>query len=225
MGNAFWLAGWPVADVVLWWMGFLVLTIVGERLELSRILRLSTLTYALFLLSISLFIVGLCTALFAFDLGIRLMGGGLIAQSLWLLRYDIARRWLKSGGQARFIAISLLIGDGWLGVSGGLALLNGGLRAGFLYDAFLHALFLGFVFSMIFAHALIIFPAVLGIALVYTPRFYSHLALLHLSLLLRISSDLWPYHQGRLWGGLLNGIALLLFLINTMMALNRERRL
>jgi len=225
VGNGLWLAGRPVPDVVLWWMGFLVLTIVGERLELSRILRLSTLTYSLFFLSISLFIVGLCSTLFAFDLGVRLIGGGLIAQSLWLLRYDIARRRLKSGGQARFIAISLLIGYGWLGVGGGLALLNGGWRAGPLYDAFLHAVFLGFVFSMIFAHALIIFPAVLGIPLVYSSRFYSHLALLHLSLLLRISSDWLPWGPGRLWGGLLNGIALLLFLINTVAALDRTRRL
>jgi len=53
VGNAFWLVGWPVAQVVPWWSGFLVLTIAGERLELSRLLRLSVLHYGLFLLAVS----------------------------------------------------------------------------------------------------------------------------------------------------------------------------
>jgi hypothetical protein len=35
VGNACWLVGWPVPQVVPWWSGFLVLTIAGERLELS----------------------------------------------------------------------------------------------------------------------------------------------------------------------------------------------
>jgi hypothetical protein len=39
-GNLLWLFGSTVASVSLWWAGFLVLTIVGERLELSRMLRL-----------------------------------------------------------------------------------------------------------------------------------------------------------------------------------------
>ena len=36
LGTLLWLAGVPVAGVVLWWLLFLVLTIAGERLELSR---------------------------------------------------------------------------------------------------------------------------------------------------------------------------------------------
>ena len=36
VGNAFWLAGRAIPQVVHWWIGFLVLTIVGERLELNR---------------------------------------------------------------------------------------------------------------------------------------------------------------------------------------------
>ncbi len=44
VGNLLWLAGQPVFQVVFWWMGFLVLTIAGERLELSRVLRPTTRT-------------------------------------------------------------------------------------------------------------------------------------------------------------------------------------
>ena len=83
------------------------------------------------------------------------------------------------------------------------------------YDAMIHAVMLGFVFSMIFGHAPIIFPAVLGIGVAYRPAFYAHVALLHVSLLFRVAGDLAPWPAARAWGGLLNGIAIVVFLANT----------
>ena len=59
VGNGFWLVGWPLSYVVPWWSGFLVLTITGERLELSRILRLSWYTPGMFLLALSILLAGL----------------------------------------------------------------------------------------------------------------------------------------------------------------------
>jgi hypothetical protein len=79
----------------------------------------------------------------------------------------------------------------------------------------LHAVFLGFVFSMIFGHAPIILPALLGVPQVYHPAFYAHLTLLHLTLLARVIGDLDGWPAERQWAGLLNGIVLLLFLGNT----------
>ena len=137
----------------------------------------------------------------------------------WLLRNDIARRRIKAGGQARFIAVSLLSGYVWLAVGGLLAIRFGGVMAGPHYDAILHSVFLGFVFTMIFGHAPIIFPAVLKVPMVYSPRFYSHLILLNISLALRVTGDLLPWWPARLWGGLLNVIVLLLFLFNTAIAI------
>jgi hypothetical protein len=86
----------------------------------------------------------------------------------------------------------------------------------------LHAVFLGFIFSMIFGHAPIIFPAVLGLPVQFKPVFYVHLVLLHLSLIIRLAGDLLGFGPGRLWGGLLNGVALLLFLANTAYALRKS---
>lgn len=40
VGNLLWLAGPAMSAAVPWWIGFLVLTIAGERLELSRFLLL-----------------------------------------------------------------------------------------------------------------------------------------------------------------------------------------
>ena len=215
LGNGLWLAGWAIPQVVLWWAGFLLLTIAGERLELSRLLRLSRTASWLFVIATGLFVAGLFVSLADYPNGVRLAGVGMLALAGWLARYDIAWRRLKAGGQARFVAVCLLSGYVWLAISGLLALLYGGMSAGPFYDAILHSLFLGFVFAMIFGHAPIVFPAVLGLPIRYSPWLYSHLILLHATLLLRVGGDLLLWMWGRQWGGLLNGVVLLLFLGNT----------
>jgi hypothetical protein len=212
VGNSVWLAGWPLAAVVPWWSGFLVLTIAGERLELSRLLRLAVLQRLAFLLAAGIFLVGLGLTSVAFAQGVRLAGVGMVALAWWLLRYDIARRTVWQTGLTRFIAVCLLSGHVWLGVGGVLSWRFGGILAGPYYDAMLHAVFIGFVFAMIFGHAPIIFPTVLGHPVSYRPTFYAPLLLLHFSLLLRLAGDLAGWLPGRLWGGLLNAIAILLFL-------------
>lgn len=221
-GNGLWLAGWPVAHVTPWWMGFLIFTIAGERLELSRMLRLSPAVTGLFLGTVALLLVGLLFSLMDFGLGVRVAGGGMALLALWLLRYDIAWRRVKAGGQARFISLSLLSGYVWLGIGGVLTIRHGGTTAGPYYDAMLHAVLLGFVFTMIFAHAPIIFPAVLQLPVSYSPWFYSHLIGLHLGLILRVVGDLALWMPGRQWGGLLNAVALLLFLFNTANSIRRS---
>lgn len=224
VGNLLWLFGWPVYQIVLWWLGFLTLTIAGERLELNRVLRLSGKVQQLFQLAVAIFLVGLIVTLFHLDGGVRLAGIGLIALAGWLLRYDIARYTVRKTGLTRFIALCLLTGYVWLGLGGLLALFYGGITAGLPYDATLHAVFLGFVMAMIFGHAPIIFPAVLGKPMNFSPLFYSHLTLLHLSLLLRVGGDLLIWLPARQWGGLLNVVAILLFMANTVRAVHQATR-
>jgi len=214
VGNSGWLLGWPVAQVVPWWSGFLVLTIAGERLELSRLLRLSGLHHVLFLLAVSLLLVGLLLLTTGFAYGARVSGVGMVALAWWLLRYDIARRTVWQTGLTRFIAVCLLSGYVWLGVGGALTWRFAGVLAGPYYDAMLHTVFVGFVFAMIFAHAPIILPAILGrTTSPYRPALYVPLLLLHASVLLRVVGDLAGWWPGRQWGGLLNVLAILLFLI------------
>ena len=223
VGNSLWLMGWSLGWVVPWWGGFLVLTIAGERLELSRIRRLTGWANGMFLGSIGFYSGGLLLSLFDLGGGIRLAGIGMLALSIWLLRYDIARTTVKKEGLSRFMAVCLLVGYLWLGLAGLLSLTYGGVTAGFQFDALYHALFVGFVMSMIFAHAPIIFPAIIGKAIPFHTRFYLHLGLLHLSLILRLAGDLIPWLPARQWGGLLNGLALLLFLLNTGSAILRSK--
>ncbi len=211
VGNLLWLLGYALPTVIYWWMAFLVLTIAGERLELSRMLRLSAFARTAFLLLVVIILAGPPLSLVNFAMGVQVLGGGVFLLALWLGYYDIARRRVRAGGQARYMALALLAGYLWLAVGGLLGVWVGGVTAGPLYDASLHAIFVGFVLSMIFAHALIIFPVLTGRVLAYTPWFYLPLGLLHASLVLRVVGNLLPYWPARLWGGLLNGLALLLF--------------
>ena len=112
----------------------------------------------------------------------------------------------------------------WLAAAGILGLRFGGVTAGLYYDAFLHSVFVGFVFSMIFAHAPIIAPAILGIAMPYSSWFYLPLVLLQASLLLRVMGDLAGWMVVRQWGGLLNEVAILLLLATLVLAVRRGRR-
>lgn len=217
-GNILWLSGSPLPVVVPWWAGFLVLTIAGERLELAQLLFPPRVQAGLVGTS-GVVALGLALSLVAFEAGVRVAGLGLLALALWLLRFDIARRTLRRTGLPRFTAWCLLLGYLWLGLSGLLWLVGAEqLHGGLFYDAMLHTIFVGFVFSMLFGHAPTIIPAVSGVMVAYQPRFYLHLALLHASLALRIVGDLAAEPELRRWGGLLNEAAILLFLLFTVLA-------
>jgi hypothetical protein len=113
----------------------------------------------------------------------------------------VARRTVRQPGVTRYMAVGLLTGHAWLGFGGLSALVSGVAASGLVYDATLHAVFLGFVMSMVFAHAPVIFPAVLGRPLIYAPRFYAHLVVLHASVVLRIVRDLSDdLARWRVWG-------------------------
>ena len=212
VGNVLWLAGWPIYRLAVWWIAFLVLTIAAERLELGRVIRLPRWAEILFIVAGVVFVAGAALSLGAFDPGARVAGVGLLALGLWLLRFDITRRTIRQKGLPRFAAICLISGYVWLAISGALGLIQGGVSGGPAYDAALHTVLVGFVISMIFGHAPIIFPSVLRLPITYNPIFYVALGLLHLSLILRVAGDLALIVPLRLWGGLLNGVAILVFL-------------
>jgi hypothetical protein len=220
IGNVLWLAKWEIYRVVPWWIAFLALTILGERLDLSRFQKPSRWSRPLLVGTLCLFGGGLVSSTFQQVAGERLIGAGMLSMAAWFGRFDIARRTVKNPGLPRFMALSLLIGYFWLAISAALLLVFSPLSAsGLPYDAVLHTFFVGFVFSMIFAHAPVIFPAVLAVQPVFTKRFYLHVAVLEAGLALRVTGDLAKSGQGRQWGAVLSAIAVALFLLNTVTAL------
>jgi hypothetical protein len=191
--------------------GFLVLTIVGERLELSRLVGVGAGSRALLLAGVTLVGGGAAVGLIESPAGARLAGAGLLVCAGWLGTNDVARRTIRIPGVTRYMAVALLIGYLWLAAAGvlwGATGLNPGQLS---YDAAIHALFLGFVISMVFAHAPVIVPALTGVSLPYNRAFWAPLALLHVSLGVRITGDLAGWIDGRMWGGLFNAFAIALF--------------
>ncbi len=219
VGNIIWLGNLPLFQAVPWWIGFLVLMIAGERLELSRLRRPSVTVQAIFRASVAIILMGLIFSILELHFGVRIAGLGLLALALWLLRYDLAWHSAQQAGLPRYMAVCLIAGYFWLAVGGILWLLFAQFfSAGPRYDAMLHSIFLGFVFSMIFAHAPIILPTITGLSLPFQKSFYLHAGLLHLSLLLRIAGDLGLWLLLQQWGGLVNTLTVLLFLINNIRA-------
>jgi hypothetical protein len=218
-GNVLWLAGWPFNRVVPWWIAFLALTIVGERLDLSRFQKPVSWAPPAMWIALGAFVGGVIATAFTPVAGERLVGAGLVALALWCFRFDVARRTIRQPGLTRFMAVCLLSGFFWLLVAGALMTWFAPLESGFRYDAVLHSFFVGFVFAMIFGHAPVIFPAVLHLPINFRPAFYLHLVVLHLALLLRVGADLAEWSQGRQFGGILNTAAIVLFLLNTVFSM------
>lgn len=217
VSGCLWMAGWDTYRFLPWMVGFLVLTITGERLELSRLTGARAGARILFVLASGIFGIGLVVSCFTEVTGVRIAGAGLIALAAWLARFDIARRTIRTSGVTRFMAAALLTGYAWLAAGGVLWIVLGHMTRPTshqpAYDAMLHAILLGFVISMIFAHAPVIVPAVTGRPLPYHRWFYVPLVLLHLSLLLRlVGGDALADKTSWQWGGILNEVALLLYM-------------
>jgi hypothetical protein len=219
VGSVLWFAETVVFALIPWWVGYLVLMIAGERLELSRLRQPPVSVRRAFHVCVGVILTGLACSFFDVPNSIRICGLGFFALALWLLRYDLAWKSAKQAGLPRFMAISLIAGYAWLAIGG--ILWMGFARyfsAGPRYDAMLHSIFLGFVFSMIFAHAPIILPTITGLALPFRKDFYLHAGLLHLSLIGRIAADIFLLLPLQRWAGLLNAAAIALFLVNNIRA-------
>jgi hypothetical protein len=221
-GNLLWALGTPVYDVVAWWLSFLVLTIAGERLELSRFMPPSRFAERVFAGIFAALVIGLFGGAAAW--AHVLYAAGLVALAIWFVKQDIARRTVRGTGLTRYIAVCLLSGYAWLAAGALIALYAGGLVRGTLaYDAAVHAIALGFVFSMVFGHAPIIVPAVVRAAVPYHPTFYLPLVLLHVSVAVRLAGDAAASPALRSAGGVLSAIALVAFVASTLTAVVRGR--
>lgn len=194
------------------WIAFLVVTIAGERLELARIASPPANAVRALAVVLALTMVASLSSLAGLE-GARFAGTMLVLLGAWLARFDIARHTVRRRGLPRFVAVALLAGYTWLAL-GGLSIALFGLVPGSLhYDAGIHAVFVGFVLSMVFAHAPIVLPAVARVRLPFHPAFYVPLAILHASLSMRVVGDLMQWLDLRRAGGLGHVFALAAFAI------------
>jgi hypothetical protein len=206
-------------NAVTWWMGFLLFTIVAERLELSRFLKLSDFKRSLLWLCLAGVFVALLLPFHSS--GHIVLAAAIASTGIWLLRYDMARHSVKAKGQHRYCGWLLITGYAWLLIMSVLLIVQSQLTFG--YDAVLHSFFIGFVFSMIFSHAVIILPAVTQLSVkLYRPVLYLWFVLLQASLVVRIVADVAEDSLCRRIAGMVSGITILLFFISIAVIMKSE---
>ncbi|RPI19813.1 MAG: hypothetical protein EHM58_00020 [Ignavibacteriae bacterium] len=220
IGNIFLIQTHFYPNAVMWWIAFLFFTILGERLELSRYLMIKFWQKILLIIFLALYVTGILMPFHGS--GGYLTAISLIGSGLWLYKYDMAKKSLIKEGQHFYSGIVLLAGYAWLIITG--VLMAWGAYSGLFYDAVLHSFFLGFAFSMIFAHAPIILPGILKLQInIFNRSLYLWFILLQLSLIMRIASVLDPVIFSKQIGGLLNGVAISGFIINILFLLLRGK--
>lgn len=204
-----------VVQAVPLWLLFPVLTIVGERLELARVAFLDPVVErtvrALSAVAVLAACMSLLTATAHLVLGAALAGLGVVMA--W---YDVARRTIRSAGTAgapvRYAAASMLAGYAWLLLAAVVWVLTPLTGQSAAYEVVIHALALGYAFSMILAHAPTIVPAIVHRRLTYHRLMWVPFALLHAGLAVRVLGLM--IGQARAWqaGGVLGVLAVLTFL-------------
>jgi len=223
---ALWLLGAGPIRITPLLAVFLVLTLV--RMQVVRDQRAGrdlvvggTVRPAAILLAL-----GAVAALSSRPGGLLLTGGGLVVLATGLA--PTARRRLAEArpGPARFEATCVALATGWLAVSGLLWIAAGtGVSGAFLHDAVVHSLFLGAVFTHVMGLTPTLLRGLLDAPTVSTGTTYLPVALLQVSVLMRIGADLAGSASGREIALHLNVAALLLFLFLTGVGLGRARRI
>jgi hypothetical protein len=201
-GNALFAAGAAPQAMLQAWFAFLLMTIAAERLEMTRLMRQqpgarAALAWLLALLGAS------CAVSTWSSYGGIMFAAALAGLAVWFLQFDIARKTVRTQGLAQYMAVCLLGGYAWLAVA---AVAWAGWTLGAPWrDAALHALGLGFVFSMMLGHAPVVLPAVARIKLLFGPVFYVPWLVLNVSLALRVLFSM------KAAGAALNALALVVF--------------
>ena len=204
-----------------WWVGFILFIITAERLELMKFLPVSQFKKKLFTGLHLAFMIGVIISFHG--IGNIVCGIALIGISTWLMRNDLIGITIKKNNLTQFVAISLLAGYIALLLTGILFITFS--NQWLAYDAIVHTFFIGFVFSMIFAHGPIILPGVLGInAKPFHKLLYLWLILLHSSWLIRIFADAFTEFMWRKASGIISAVSILAYFVSLAFLTIRSHR-
>lgn len=222
VGVALWARGLEIPLVLPWWAAFIILTIVGERLELARIAFAGGTTEMRVLLESLLYFLALVATLFTPAWGYPLMGLALGLLMLDVGYHDIARRTVHTAGLTKFMAASMLAGYGWALLAAGIWVVRGPVLSGYGYDTVVHTLTIGFGLSMVMAHAPVIVPAVVRRPVPYHPIMWAIWALLQGGLLVRLlggARATWGQPSAEVawqFGGAVDVLTVLVFVLSTL---------
>jgi len=193
VGQMIVLTGASPSRAVPAWASFVVLVILGERIELQRRgdqAPPAGLVAAGWTALILHLIAGAMHLLWPRS-GTSLLGLGWCASGGLLLWTDPGVRAPARPGADRYVATALTLGFVWLVAAGLLSIVFAGIDAGPLYDARIHALFGGFGLTLLFAHGPQVLPALAGRdGLAWSRLAWAALLVLQLGAVGRVVGDL-----------------------------------
>lgn len=212
VGIILWGIGVPQWIAVPWWLLFLVLAIVGERVKLARASFGDGAAHRVLVESVLAFIV-LGLSFIQPVLIYPFFGMALVVLLIDVMLHDAPLKAMDAKGEAKFTATATLAAYAWGILAGILWVLYGPLDFGFPYDAVIHAVTIGFAFSMLMAHAPIIAPAVTGKDVPYSPAMWVIWGILQVGLVTRIAAS--THELEWLWrvGGIADIASILAFVI------------
>ena len=222
-GILLWWRGLETARAVPWWLAFLIVTIIGERVELARLAFASGSTERRITAESAALMVGLTVALYSPTIGYPLIGlslGVLMADTAW---HDVARGTVRMQGLPRLAAVCMLSGYAWALVPALMWIVAPPAFDGYGYDASVHAITIGFVVSMLLAHAPVIIPAVARREVPYHVAMWVPFAFLQVSLALRLLAGAREAAYPWRLGGTLGVVGVLLFVATTLTVTIRAR--
>ena len=209
-GNVVWFYSASVPSAAGWWLAFLVFVIGGERLEFGGPGPKGYSFVLLFWASVAFMAAGGWITI-AEPAGALASGIGLILSGIWMMGNDMTLCRLRHRGKARFLIVNLAAGYAWLTAGGLIQLMSAPGTNAFTYDMTIHAVVIGFALSMVFGHALLVFPSILRIQLAFSRKLYVPLILLHAALVLRITGGLMEWNEARMLSGPMTALALAAF--------------
>ena len=198
-GVLLWWRGLETPRAVPWWLAFLIVTIIGERVELARLAFTSGST----------------------ERRITAESTALMVDTAW---HDVARGTVRMQGLPRLAAVCMLSGYAWALVPALMWIVAPPAFDGYGYDAGVHAITIGFVVSMLLAHAPVIIPAVARREVPYHVAMWVPFAFLQVSLLLRLLAGAREAAYPWRLGGTLGVVGVLLFVATTLTVTIRRAR-
>lgn len=207
-GNLLWLRDQPLSDASPWWIVFLVLVIASERVEEA----LPAGPFVLEAAAVAVVVLAASRAV-GNEPTLRVLGIAFASIGTSLIVADREVRKAQRAGVEGRLGRAIACALGWLIVAGGLLAVRGWVGGGLDYDAVLHAVFVGFVLSMLFGHGPAVLPRLLGRTLVLDRASELPLVLLQIGLAVRVAGDLGADLAMRRLGGGLNALAVLLFFL------------
>ncbi|GEM_PF-1158082 len=180
-------------------MLFPILFILGERVELSRFVSGNLERYGKYVLSLGILVVLLTVMLanFQFSMNLSMMislvtfallfvAGGL---TMFLEAKNLIHVSRSTSPLQKYVSKHVMVAYAWLMVGCAFGVAYSIQAPGFIYDAVIHSLMVGYVGSMLLAHGPVILPTVTGRKINQSTLTLIPLILILVSNVFRISGD------------------------------------